>query len=111
MRDIIGQASNPHYVLQSRIKMDRALYADDEPSEVDIDHLADTDEPNELIEKYGLENVQTAHYYIHRRRLYKMHILKASDLDDLDLVAFMLIDEEHGLREAQQQANLKNRNE
>ena len=109
---MVGQSANPHHILQTRMKLDRGLYAEEfEAVEIDVDPGVETDDVDELIEEFGVENVQLAYYYMHRHRLFKMHILRVSDLDSNDLVAFLLIAEEQGLRDAEQQAKLKNSSE
>ena len=91
------------------MKLDQRLFdEDDEFVEVDIDPNSEDDDLDELVEEFGDEAVRLAYHYIHRHRMYKMRILKASELDSFDVVAFLLIEEEQGLREAEQQAKLKN---
>lgn len=90
------------------MRLDSELFGDDdEPIAIDVDPNNEDEEFDELGEEFGRENVRMAFYYMHRHRLFKMRILSVSDLDILDLSAFLLIEEEQGLKEAEQQAKLK----
>lgn len=112
MRRVIGENANPHNVLRTRIRLDQALFAsDNDPVEIDINPSIETqvDDVDLWVEEFGWENVELAHHFLHRHRLYKMHVLKTSDLDTDDLVAFMLIEEEQGLRQAEQSAKLQDK--
>ena len=112
MRRVVGQSSNPHNVLRTRIQMDRELYHEDELlSEVDVDPFGDdpTSELDELTDEFGRDNVEAAYYFFHRHRLWKMHILRREDLDEYDLVVFMLIEEEQSLKQAESAAKLEDK--
>lgn len=88
------------------------LFGDpNDPEELDIDPLIDTDETNELIEEFGLESTQLAYYYLHRYKLHKTQIQDIIELDDTDVLAFLIIEEEQSLREAQESANLRSQTE
>lgn len=88
--------------------MDRTLYSDDDFIEVDIDPTRpENEEDNEMVEEFGWERVDLAQHFLHRYRLYKMRILRPMDLDYLDLVAFMLIEEEQSLKQTEQSAKMQ----
>jgi hypothetical protein len=90
------------------MKLDRMMFeSDDDLVEIDTDPYSDTEDLDELVDEFGMDNVQLAYYYIHRHRLYKMHILSVADLDETDIVGFTIIMEEQGLQEAEQSAKLK----
>lgn len=111
MRRVIGQGSNPHLILQTRIRLDRALYDDFGDEELDIDPLVDVDDVDEMVEEFGYENVQLAYYYIHRHQLFDLKILSVDDLEWDDVLAFLLVGEEKSCHEAQESARLKSQTE
>lgn len=85
------------------------MFYESDAVEIDIDPDIETDDPDDLVEEFGAENVMLAHYYLHRKRLFKLRILTRDELESDDLVAFLLIDEEQGLYDAQEQAKMKSK--
>jgi hypothetical protein len=112
VRRVIGKSSDPQHVLQTRIKLDQMIYmADEDYVEIDIDPYWEVETPpanmDEMITEFGYEIVELANYFFHRHRIWKMRILRVSELDSNDLVAFMLIEEEQNLKQAEDAAKLQ----
>jgi hypothetical protein len=85
------------------------LYPNAEFEEIDIDPDVEDYSGDELVEEFGAENFQLANYYLHRRHLYDLHVLGVQDLEWDDLAAFFIIDEEKGLRQAEDHAKLQDK--